>query len=492
MNRLKCKHCNKTILGRKYCYQGGCFCTGCFSIFFKLKNCSICNTRKRILDKMKTPICKKCLYDNTPCIRCNKKVSGRYKVTEFGAVCKSCGKYFRELKQCSRCNKKNTSVANRKLKTGIELICAHCFSETLPLCFKCKYRKNPYFYDFNKNPICKVCAIEVTRQCRYCNAEISPGSGHICLSCSQLRTFKRRAKFDLSALSPYLSNYYQQFCDWLLETRSVHYSSAHINLYLPYFIKLDELANSLNRIPTYKEVVDTYTVAETRRNLLVTLFFDVKKIITIDKVTKEEYSNIDSIERYLNRFKKGSFSQKSLQEYSNILHKKLAKNKTTIRSIRLALTPAVKLCDICIHFELAKPNNAVLEGFLWVSPGQRAAISGFINFLKQQYQIDIKVPVKKEEILSRPKSSKSQIKQRLITLLRNPQTTEEYRNLLITVSLAYFHRISVPNFVYISGDMILKNKKGDNYFKLAGQVFYLPRTIVDNYNLKEPIAISVP
>ncbi|MGZ3766373.1 MAG: hypothetical protein ACXVA2_17010 [Mucilaginibacter sp.] len=267
-------------------------------------------------------------------------------------------------------------------------------------------------------------------------------------------------------------------------TRSTQFAAENINVYFLYFVSLDQLANSLNRLPTYEEIVEQFTVAETRKNLLVTMFLDQKGIVCVDQAIKDEYSNIDSIERYLNAFEEGSFLKTALHGYYDALLKKLDKNKTTIRSIRLALTPAVKLLRWCAHYELKKPTNDLLHGFLWVTPGQKAAVTGFVGFLNRQYGLGLEFPGKQDMELKRPAESRMQLKQRFVTLLRDPRSTQMHRDSLVVSALNYLHGVAVPKYAWISINLAKKNKEGDSYIRLANQAFYLPNTIF-NADLSE-------
>ncbi len=428
---------------------------------------------------MDVPVCKACLYENALCIRCNKVVSNRYKVTEYGAVCHSCSKYFRELKRCSGCRKKKTSVSNRRLGTGdIKLFCGSCYTSTLPICSKCKYRRKPLLFDFSKKPICRLCLLEEIRLCIYCNTEILFATGHICPTCSQLKTFNKRVKFAQSTLSPYLSDAFNKFCEWLQNTRNIQFAAENINLYFAYFMSLDKLANNLGRTPSYEEVVKQLSVAETRKNLLVTRFLDQENIIIINQENKDYYANNDSILRYLGCFDENSFFKKSISHYYDILDKKLKEGKTSIRSIRLALTPAVKLFKCCEHYGLEKPCNKILYGFLWVSPGQKSAITGFINYLNNQYKLGLELPEKNTIKLIRPSESRKQLKQKFLAMLRNKQSTQQYQESLLISALNYLHGVSIPRYAWVYIDLVKTNKNRDFYIRLASQVFYLPDLVV--------------
>lgn len=468
-----CQHCKEITDDKKF-YLGKCYCSSCYQLIFKLNSCSVCNQTKHILNTLDIPVCNECQFIGIPCIKCLRTEIKLGSVTTDGPICTSCSKYILEQKICDWCGKKKSDISNRKLNNEIAFICGSCYTNTLPSCSICKYKRKPLIYDFNKKPICNLCALEIKRNCKKCGTEIDAGSGHFCETCSYTKTLSKRVQLGQTELSGHFSALFAMFGEWLTVRRGLHFSASNIRTYFPYFLSIDRLALEIGRVPTYLEIVEKFTVAVTRKNLLVTVFLDESKIISVDQSTKNDYSNLDSIERYLCKFDKSSFHYLSLAAYYKSLSIKQKSGKTSFRSIRLAMTPAAKLINLCIHFGVDKPNNEILYGLLWVSSGQRAAITGFVNFLNHHYQMNLTIAPREEIAINRPKESTLQNKQRLITLLRNPNDTEEYKNVLIVVSLAYLHRISVPKLAWVSVSMLKKNKGGDYYLRLAGQDFYLP------------------
>jgi hypothetical protein len=287
-------------------------------------------------------------------------------------------------------------------------------------------------------------------------------------------TLTKRVKFGQSVLSPYLSGFFTQFGDWLVARRGVQFAATHIQNYFQFFLELDKFSLDCAEIPSYKSMVKQFTVAMTRKNLLVTIFLDEIGVISVEKSIKNDYSSLDSIERYLRKFESNSTFSKYLNHYFNLISAKLCSGKTSVRSIRLALTPAVKLLESCQYFNIDFPTNELLYAFLWVSPGQRASITGFINFLNHSYQLGLVIPERKDIIIHRHKLSHAQLKQRLILLLREPKYSASYKGKLMTVSLAYFHRVSIPKLVCNSSIILKKNCNGDYYVQAAGEKFYIP------------------
>jgi hypothetical protein len=235
------------------------------------------------------------------------------------------------------------------------------------------------------------------------------------------------------------------------------------------------MAERLERIPAYTEVLAEVTVAAARANLLVTLFLDQEKIIPIDRKAQEEYANIDMITRYCERFEEGTWAQKTIDGYLQTLESKGA--RTSIRSVRLAIGTAANLLSYSERLGESRVNTNVLHGYLWKYPGQRSSITGFINYLNKQYHLKLEMPEWKHPEFSSPRQGRMQLKQMLIDLLRSPIQSEEYHGKLIRTAIAYLHGVNIPEIVYLHSRDIKSNSKGQHFIKLANRFFHLPREL---------------
>ena len=468
-----CTHCSGQITSNKFYSLGKTFCSSCYSLYYKLRRCVECGKRKRISRELSIPVCQQCEFQGVACVKCEKNIVKVGVVDVDGPVCHSCVVYYRPHRQCEWCGQSKIGVSRRRLSIGEALICNSCFTNLFPTCSSCGYKRKIFFCTFDKALYCKTCVEEV-RFCNGCRIEIPAGSGHYCIGCSYFRTLKRRIRVGQKKLSHYLSKLYEDFGTWMILRRSVHFSAIHINKCLPYFIRLNELTIRLGRYPSYQEVVSEFSVATTRKNLLITLFLDEAGIIKVDCSIKDEYSNLDTIERYMSKFSEASSWSAMLKAYYFELLKKVDLGQTTIRSVRLALTPAVKLLLASRHFGVEEPNNDILEGVLWVSPGQRSAITGFINFLNRAHDLGLVLPERSELIVQKPNETKMQLKDRLIRMLRDPTNSDEYRHELLVLGLAYFHQLVVPKNAMVDFNMLKRDAGGDEYIRLVGFKFYLP------------------
>jgi len=459
----QCIKCDTLITSWSYRCQGNHYCRKCYDKHFEKKTSEGTGL-------------KKCLGKHLPCIRCGKTEYKNRKITKTGPVCNSCARYFREPKKCSSCGTKKLDVANRNLNDGsTSLRCQSCYQRSEQIvCSLCTRRQHEFFYDLSRKHICKNCLMLPPRYCKYCSVEIPAGSGHICRDCSYRKTLERRMHYFSPLLNGEFQRIFNEFSQWLVARKGMDYAAIKIGYYFKFLHELNNLANRLNSFPGYYDIVNNLTVATTRQYLLVTVFLSETKAIKIDSKIKDEFSNLDMIDRYLNHFEKNSIFSQMMNSYYDKLEFKLEDGKTSVRSIRLALTPAINFLKNCIYFGFSQPSQQVLQGFLWASPGQRSAITGFINFLRNSYGTNITLDsIPKTVALERPYLSTKMLKQRFIDMLRESKEREIPDEKLLRTSIAYLHGVEIAEFVRLSRDDILKNKAGEYYLRLANENFHI-------------------
>ena len=206
------------------------------------------------------------------------------------------------------------------------------------------------------------------------------------------------------------------------------------------------------------------------------IFLNEYKIIEIDEKIKELHSNLNIIDSYLNRFNKNFPDYLIINSYYTYLEKKYLLNKTTQRSIRLALTPAIKLLKYKKYFNISRLNDNIIDGYLWIYPGQKNSLTGFINYLNKKLNYNLSSIKNLTYTLESSTSRKKQLQLRLICLLKKEKLTILQQKRLINISLEYFHRIKIPTNVHISIKNIFKINK-NYYICCCKNKFYLPERI---------------
>ena len=458
-----------------YRYQGKHYCKKCYHYLFHYKICIKCNRRRKIYYSQRPPICKFCQVKNIPCIRCKKTQYTNGKITEYGPVCNVCAKYYTQYRKCSVCKQNDKPTSNRTLVDGSQkLLCQKCHSKTLPVCCSCGYRKMPFSYQLDQKPLCKTCSIEVTRNCKICGDKFPAGFGHICSDCHYKNALVKKATFISEAMSQHTAQHFINFSYWLKLRRGVLFTSTHIQNYQKYFFQIDKLSVQFDRLPNYEELLATFPHATQGKNLLVHLYFESAGVLKIDKAIKDKYANLNLIQKYLNTFKKDDYRSTLLQSYYEKLLQKFKAKRITFRSIRLALTPALKFLQYCDYFKNETPNMYILEGYLWIYPGQRSSLTEFTNFLSKQFSYEMKISMIPQAKLEKAHESQELLQQRLIKILRNPQYQREHQQYFFKILIGYLHNIHVPDNVYIDLRNVKKDAQSDSYIRLCREVFYLP------------------
>ncbi len=126
-----------------------------------------------------------------------------------------------------------------------------------------------------------------------------------------------------------------------------------------------------------------------------------------------------------------------LQEYDQYLKNKMKLGNTTLRSTRLAMKPASALMQLVNQSRLDLPTMWHVKHYLYQSPGQAAALTGFLNFLNKNYdtQLNSTRMLDKE---SKNKSNLKKLEKDLLTMMKNP--TENFDELVwVRLGLGYFH-----------------------------------------------------
>ncbi|MFX4283986.1 hypothetical protein ACOL3A_05465 [Aliarcobacter butzleri] len=331
-------------------------------------------------------------------------------------------------------------------------------------------------YSKENKPICKKCFSEPLRICRICKNKFPAGRGRICNECSRFNTLVKKISILNLFLSKFTNLFFEEFTWWLTKRRGIEYSSNFIQKYFIFFYKIDLLANTLNKFPKYLDFLKHFKVSFTRKYLLVMIFLNEHKIIEIDEKTKELYSNFNIIDSYLNNFNKNSSDYLIINSYYIYLEKKYLSNKTTKRSIRLALTPAIKLLEYKKYFNVSRLNDNIIDGYLWIYPGQKSSLTGFINYLNKKYDYNLSSINTLMYKLIPTISRKKQLELRFIALLKKEKLSIFEKKRLINLSIEYFHRIKVPKNVYLSIKNIFKINN-NYYICCCKNKFYIPERI---------------
>ena len=456
--RNSCSICGKAQVTRKF--QEEYYCANCYAKWFKKKTCKRCRQLKRI--HREGEFCLEC-EKHTDCVRCDK-AAGTFEigmVSCYGAVCSSCVRYFREEKQCSECGKMTRDRYRSPITN--KSVCLQCYRRyTFATCKNCRrYRK---VYNQEKQ-LCKKCDEQLLSTCLKCKSEMPSGYGNVCPNCA-----RRSLLFNMIRLNRHIlrnkavKSAYKKFIFWYMRKCGISVA-LHKGLdFMRFFINCDEI---WQKIPDYAELVTHFKPNGLRANLTVLRWLLDTNQIIVDEVLKDDLAELERIQALFNKLKE---SVPCIASYYQKLQRRCDEGKTSIKSVRLALQPAIDL--ISVNNITDYPTQDQLNQYLVDKSGQTAAITGFINHLKSEYHRELEIDYKLIQQI-KTKQLKKHCSQRLVELYKQAYLTQRERMGLVSVVLysLYGTTIKMP-----TQENIIKIDKV-TYYCYENRNYFLPEDI---------------
>ena len=457
----KCDWCGNHPVDIKRRYKGEGYCANCYKIWFIKQPCSRCNTISRLHKKEHEPICRKCI-SGQPCKRCGKDSSVNGANTEYGRVCQICYQgYFKKKKTCQECGKDKIGVSRYAELPHDNEVCVSCYQrETRKTCSACRrFRK---VIDTPTGVLCQKCHELGEITCPCCGENMPAGQGKECESCYWGHRLQREVAINLYLFkSDKIKISYEAFIKWFIErTDNKNVTLEHLK-FTAFFKTCDDI---WSEIPTYTSLVQDFKPEGLRHHLTVLRWLIDTEQVVVDLEIKHEIAEKERIANLLNKFE---VLPEPIESYYAFLNEKLALKKTSLKSIRLALQPAVG-----IYVELGidrwkKPSQEQLDTYLRLKQGQFSAITGFVSHINRKYGANIQCNKPDAEVIR--KDRRRILERDLIAInhLTNP-TEKDYEKWII-ISLEYFHELKISRkalkilVIELNSDTFVVNYRKQKY-----------------------------
>lgn len=463
-----CDSCGKCVVNIKKKYKGKKFCATCYPRLFSKRLCLGCGAFARLPKHDDEARCNECIKKQ-PCIRCNLSNKPIGKLTEYGPVCNSCSVYFRAIEPCERCSKPSQKLTRVTRFNDDLRVCPQCASRDYETCPSChKYRLLELAPNGLK--ICKKCQDQPEKQCLNCEEMIAAGCGDLCDSCYWHKNLWFKAKQNLNLFEySYLKTIYVQYVEWLENKVGANKAALYIRKHTHFFVQTESLWS--DSVPTAHQLLAILRSSGLRKFELVVLWLHEQFGIQISVDKKNDVSEIDQLEKLIASLPHPSLGFEIISAYKNQLENKISRGKTSIRSVRLAIKPAVALM---MHMNQGcdqLPSLKDVKSYLAEYSGQAAALTGYINFLNENYDSSIDyLALKKSGFLNQKR--KENLERTIVNLasINDPKNVLEW----VRAGLRYFHQLSYAKTVKVRFEMIINDEIG--YTVVYEEKFYwLPK-----------------
>lgn len=455
---VECDECGKRGCRIQRVYDGHRFCGTCYKRVFRKTICPQCHQEKRIPKNISGAICRECKV-NKPCVRCEKTIRRLGKVATFGPVCASCAKYFREPKRCDICGDESrytTTIFNR-------IVCEKCDKRKKGTCHYCRrYRR--LIETNGKDKICLKCHSEGLRRCLRCGEEMFSGYGETCESCYWRSAYDSRVSINSHLFSgKKMKQSFDEFSSWLIVDQGPKKASLKINRYSTFLQEWDAV---WGRLPcSYKDLVSHFGPDALRRYSIALRWLSSAGHIIVD----DEHKSIESEQRRINTLLSKLAVDSKGYEIANMYRNMLMeKDGTSLRSVRNALTAAVGFLKLSNGDKASKPSQKDLMAYLLNKPGQRASITGFLNYLKSGHGINLKLPDK-----NLASTQRNKILENRILKIMEDRSIKVTQKQWIHLCLEYFHGMK-PGEVRSLNINATVDEESSSIIRSNGQSYWIP------------------
>lgn len=432
-----CSQCGKSVAKYHRVYKGEGYCHTCYVRVFKPLPCSKCGDIHRLHYKEEQAVCEVCCH-NRPCIRCGKEGYEIGKITMYGPVCNSCSPYFREKKPCGYCGVLSSKLTKTE-KNGAGLsICPKCYRkekgyETCPKC-----HKNRLLIETEHGKMCKKCHEVGLIDCQTCGIQMPAGIGSTCDSCGWLKRFNQRVhllKFTIPAEQ--IRADFIGFSQWLLQDIGSMKAALTIELYAPFFI---EITKFWNELPSYEVILNHFKPKGLRKYLKVKQWLHILYQGNIQDSKKIDLAEGGRIDALFAKIADQPIAFELLQCYRDELMAKLHVGRTSLKSVRLALQPTVGLLQRTNQI----PTQSEVGQYLAGRSGQRAALTGFINYLNKKYGLNLVCEYGEKEKVQVQQRKQRSLENEMIAFVIKSREEPNSIHIIdwIRLSMQYFHDCS--------------------------------------------------
>ena len=463
-----CDDCGARNVRITRVYKGTRYCPTCYKRMFKRRMCAGCGNFARLPVRFPEAVCRTC-ERRRPCVRCGRISDSIGKLTPYGPACKPCAPYFREPEPCEACGEPSIRLS-RKASLGHDLrVCEQCARSDHKTCEACRHHR-PLTESPDGRMLCATCLEKGDIPCPKCRQPMPAGCGEKCWDCYWTEVAVKRIQMDQAAFRvPGMAKRFTDFGDWLIQHVGEHKAALTIHKYLAFFLDIE---HEWHDIPNYEALLGHFSAAGLRRSLLPMRWMEETGLVTPDAAAREADSDRRRIEASLAKLPEGSRIRMILEGYRQYLMQRVATGTTTLRSVRLALSPAASLLAFADDMDCMPPDRKALDGFLHQAPGQRAALAGFVKYLREEQGADI--ALLKRDSGRAYRNRRKKLEAEMLALMREGVTDWKRGRRWLGVALAYFHDLPVKTGQNVRDGDITADESGMTV-RVGGGSYWIPQ-----------------
>lgn len=459
-----CGACEEPLQGPAHRVHAGIkYCQRCYCREFKRLLCAGCGMFKRLLRSEERPRCQACLSAQ-PCVRCKRLGQPVGLMTEYGPACNSCRVYFLEPQPCEVCGVPSQRLSRVANDEGTKRLCPRCATQHHHTCADCR-RYRPCETGANGKWRCQPCVDAGTVPCGTCSKPMPAGLGKRCGGCYWRERGERSACQLVELMSTARAREaFSAFAAWLLEDeKGIERRTRRLPEHAQFFVSLDQLADE----PwTGEFLLRNFSTAALRRFELPVKWLQIHSGTALSTEDKLRAADMRRVREAVEGLPEGTLARQVIEAFAADLIKRHDAGALSAQSARLALRPAVSLLKEEDEALGRLPRQEALETYLSRVPGQRAAVSTFLGFMRSKHGLELRLPPKRTASAARKALEKQ------IAAMVQDQAPVDKR--WIVLALRYFHHLSAAEAKAVHAAASLADKADGVELTVEGHVYWVP------------------
>lgn len=412
-------------------HAGVHYCQRCYCREFKRRLCVGCGMFKRLLRSEERPHCQACLAA-LPCVRCKRVGRSVGLMTEYGPACDSCRVYFVEPQPCEACGTLSQRMSRAVMGGTEKRVCPRCATKHHRTCAECR-RSRSCEPGMDGKWRCKACVDLGSVPCQTCSKLMPAGFGKRCSGCYWRERGDRSSGQLVELLSTRrVREAFLAFAAWLLEDeKGIERRTRRLPEHAQFFVSLDQLADE----PwTGEFLLKNFTTALLRKYELPVKWLESRSGIAHSEEDKRDAADLRRVREAVAQLPAGTLARQVANAFAIELINRHTAGELSAKSVRMALRPAISLLEEEDPEGNRLPGQAALGAYLGQVPGQRAALSTFLGFLRAKHSLDLRLPPKPSALAVR------KVLEKQIAAMVQDQRPIDKR--WIVIALRYFHHLS--------------------------------------------------
>lgn len=464
---LACGVCERPIDKATRVEDGVSYCSTCYARSFKRLLCGGCGMFKRLLASKDDARCPACL-STMPCIRCRNVGRPMGMRTAQGPVCNSCYRYFIEPRPCEICGEPSRQLSLFRTVDGEKKACPRCRRSDHHTCAFCgKHRLCISTPEGRWR--CQLCTNVGEVLCESCSAPMAAGNGKRCQPCYWAARCKHSALQLVELLRGNRTREsFVAFAAWLPTQTSAQRSAMRLARHVEFFELLDSAGDEAW---TSEFLLARFGAATLRRYELPVRWLRLRHDVNLSAEDKAREADRRRVRQAVALAPEGSVARDLLEAFELELRRRLEAGKLTELSMRLAFRPAVALLAEEDPLGARAPTQAALERYLLAKPGQRAAVSTFLGFLKGSCGIELQLPPK---IAGNSTAGRKALERRIAALMAPSVNAKQVAKHWVLLALRYFHHLSLADAKTVCAGSSVQPRAGGTVLCFQGQEYWIP------------------